>query len=111
RGGAAGPGSLPYFVVREDVGRHNAVDKVLGRGLLDGADFSRSVLLTSGRIAADMAQKAAKAGLPVLVSRSIPTTEAYAFAREAGITLIGRIGTPSPIVYTRPELVRPEAKE
>ncbi|HOX48823.1 MAG TPA: formate dehydrogenase accessory sulfurtransferase FdhD, partial [Spirochaetales bacterium] len=90
---------------------HNAVDKVLGRGLLDGADFSRSVLLTSGRIAADMAQKAAKAGLPVLVSRSIPTTEAYAFAREAGITLIGRIGTPSPIVYTRPELVRPEAKE
>jgi FdhD protein len=109
--GSPEAGRAPYFVVREDVGRHNAVDKVLGRGLLDGVDFSRSLLLTSGRIAADMAQKAARAGLPLLASRSIPTTEAYALAREAGIALIGRIGTLSPIVYTRPELVRPEAKE
>jgi len=94
-----------YFTVREDVGRHNAVDKVLGRGLLDRIDFPRSVILTSGRIAADMLQKAARAGVPILVSRSIPTTEAYALALEAGITLVGRIGSQNPLVYTRADRI------
>jgi len=96
-----------YFTVREDVGRHNAVDKVLGRGLLDSIDFPRSVILTSGRIAADMLQKAARAGVPILVSRSIPTTEAYSLALEAGITLVGRIGTQNPLVYTRADRIGP----
>ena len=101
------PASLSYFIVREDVGRHNAVDKVLGRGFLDNVDFAGSVLLTSGRIAADMVQKAVRAGVPILVSRSIPTTEAYSVAAEAGVTLIGRIGTGKPILYTRPDRIRP----
>jgi formate dehydrogenase assembly factor FdhD len=91
------------FIAREDVGRHNAVDKVLGRGFLDDIDFPASVLLTSGRIAADMAMKAVNAGVPVLVTRSIPTTEAYAIAIERGLTLVGRIQSRNPIVYTSPE--------
>ncbi len=89
-----------YFAAREDVGRHNAVDKVVGRGFLDGVDFRGTVLLTSGRIASDMVLKADAAGIPILVSRSIPTTEAYRLALERRIILVGRIGSAEPIVYS-----------
>jgi len=94
-----------YFVAREDVGRHNAVDKVLGRGLLDGVDFSASAVLSSGRIAADMAMKAVNTGVPILVTRSIPTSEAYAIALASGLTLVGRIGSKNPIVYSGQERI------
>ena len=93
------------FIAREDVGRHNAVDKVLGRALLDGLEPSGSILLTSGRIAADMAAKAINAGIPLLASRSIPTTEAFSLALEARLTLVGRIGSSLPLVYTAPERI------
>ncbi|MEN6477938.1 MAG: formate dehydrogenase accessory sulfurtransferase FdhD [Rectinema sp.] len=94
------------MVVREDVGRHNAVDKVLGRILLEGGNPSECVLLTSGRIAADMALKAVNCRVPVVVSRSIPTTTAYELAVRGGITLVGRIGSENPALYTHPERIR-----
>lgn len=100
------PAGAAYFVAREDVGRHNAVDKVLGRGFMDGVDFSRACVLTSGRIAADMILKAVAARVPLLVSRSVPTTSAYEIARQAGVTIVGRVGDAEPIVYTSPERVR-----
>jgi len=52
-----------------------------------------------------MIHKAAGAGVPILVTRSIPTTEAYKIAIESGITIVGRIGSAEPIVYTRPDRV------
>lgn len=91
--------------IREDVGRHNAVDKVIGRAFLDRWDFSCASLLTSGRIAADMILKAAAAGIPVVATRSIPTTTAYEIARLRGITVVGRIESKDPILYTRPDRI------
>jgi FdhD protein len=105
-GSLTGSEGRSYFVVREDVGRHNAVDKVIGRSFLDGVDFSSACILTSGRIAADMILKAVAARVSVVVSRSIPTTTAFEIAREAGVTMVGRIGDDQPIVYTNPERIR-----
>ena len=101
--GLADRGGLRWMY--EDVGRHNAVDKAIGRGVLERIDFSRCCLVSSGRIAAEIAQKAVAAGVPVFASRSIPTTAAYEMAVERGLTLIGRIASDSPVVYTMRERV------
>jgi FdhD protein len=97
--GLADRGGLRFFY--EDVGRHNAVDKVIGRGLVDRIDFSRCCLLSSGRVAVEIAAKIVAAGIPIVASRSIPTTAAYEMAVSRGLTLIGRVASDSPVVYTR----------
>lgn len=73
----------------EDVGRHNALDKVIGRCLLDGVDLSRCVLASSGRLAGEMVLKAAAAGIPVVCSVSAPLASGIRIAEEAGIRLVG----------------------
>lgn len=75
----------------EDVGRHNAVDKVVGAALLSGAALGDCVLFTSGRVPLDMAEKAVAAGVPVLASKASATAEAIRFARAYGLTLICRV--------------------
>ena len=77
------------LVFREDIGRHNAVDKVIGAALLQGLSFQDKLLLTSGRLSSEVLHKAAACGLPVVVSRSAPTDRCVAAARELNITLIG----------------------
>lgn len=73
----------------EDVGRHNALDKVIGRCLLDGVGFGECLLASSGRLAGEMVLKAAVAGVPVVCSVSAPLASGIRIAEEAGITLIG----------------------
>ena len=73
----------------EDVGRHNALDKVIGRCLLDAVDLNRCVLASSGRLAGEMVLKAAAAGIPVVCSVSAPLMSGISIAEEAGIRLVG----------------------
>jgi FdhD protein len=92
--------------VREDIGRHNAVDKVIGRAFLDGLlPLSSHILLVSGRSSLEIVQKALSAGIPIVAAVSAPSSLAVNFARESGQTLIGFLRPPTFNVYSHIERV------
>ena len=89
----------------EDIGRHNTFDRLAGEALLRGVDLAGRLLVTSGRISAEMAAKAAALGIPLLASRTSPTDMAIRICQEAGITLIGYLRGAKFKVYAHPELL------
>jgi FdhD protein len=91
----------------EDVGRHNAIDKVTGRGLMDGTDMTRGVLLATGRLNAEMVVKALRHGVSVVGTRSAVTAGALEIAEAHGMTLVGFARGRRLNVYTAPERVAP----
>jgi FdhD protein len=96
-------------VSREDVGRHNAVDKVMGYGLLRrGRPFSRHVLLVSGRLSFEIMQKALAGRVPIVAAISAPSSLAVDFARGSGQTIVGFLRGETMNIYTHAGRVRAE---
>lgn len=89
----------------EDLGRHNAVDKLFGRCLMEGIDVAGKALLTSGRLSSEIALKCARARVPIAISRNAPTSFSVQLAKAVDLTLVGFVRGDRMNVYTCPERI------
>jgi FdhD protein len=83
------------LVAREDIGRHNAVDKVVGHALLNDIDLAETFLLVSGRVSFEIMQKALAARIPAVAAISAPSSLAVEFAKKSGQSLVGFLRPPT----------------
>ncbi|MBZ2165173.1 formate dehydrogenase accessory sulfurtransferase FdhD [Methanobacterium spitsbergense] len=101
----AGLVSENKFIAIEDVSRHVAVDKVIGAGALENYDFSKSFIVYSGRMPADMLIKIARVGIPIIASNAAPTSSGVSVAEEAGVTMIGFMRGERFNIYSHPKRI------
>ncbi len=93
------------LVSAEDIGRHNTLDKLAGRCLMDDINPARKVILTTGRISSEMLQKAARMGASILISRTSPSSLSIELARRLGVTVVGYARRNKFNVYAHPERI------
>lgn len=93
------------MVFSEDVGRHNAIDRLFGRCLMEGIPTADRLVLTSGRVSFEILQKVTKRDVPIIVSISVPMSLGIKMADKLGITLIGSVRGQSMYVYSHPQRV------
>ncbi len=101
----AGLVSGDNFISIEDVSRHVAVDKVIGAGALENYDFSKSFIVYSGRMPADMLIKIARVGIPIIASNSAPTSSGVSVAEQARVTMVGFVRGERFNIYTHPHRI------
>jgi FdhD protein len=92
----------------EDIGRHNAVDKLIGKAFLQTVPLENKVLLTSGRVTSEIVTKVGRNRIPILISRAAPSCMAISYAEDMGITLVGFARGDRMNIYTWPNRIRME---
>jgi FdhD protein len=93
------------LAVSEDIGRHNALDRVIGSGLRNNIDLAKTWVIVSGRISSEMVRKCLIAGIPIIVSRGATTTLAVEIAEKTGLTVVGFARGGKMVVYTHPHRI------
>ena len=91
--------------ITEDLGEYNAVDKVIGYGLLHKVNFGQTVVAATGRQPSEMICKYRNVNIPIIVTRGVPTTLAIETAEKAGVTMVGRVRGKNMMVYSHPERI------
>lgn len=92
--------------ITEDLGRHNALDKVIGACLLKHIDFRKTLAASTGRQPAEMILKCRNAGIPIIATKGVPTSMAVELAEKIGITVAGLVRGDTMVVYSHPERIR-----
>ena len=94
------------IAIAEDLGRHHALDKVIGAALLRKTDLTRVLAASTGRQPTEMIYKCRNAGIPIIATKGVPTSLAVTVAAQNGITIAGLVRGPRMIVYSHPERIR-----
>jgi FdhD protein len=95
-----------FLFFSEDIGRHNAVDKLIGKAFLKGVSIENKLLFTSGRVTSEIVTKAGRNRFPILISRAAPSCMAINYAEDMGITLIGFARGDRMNIYTWPKRIK-----
>jgi len=93
------------LMFKEDIGRHNAIDKIIGECILNGISMENRIILTSGRISSEILFKVLKRNIPILISRAAPTSVGVKLANDLGITLVGFVRGTRMNVYSHPQRI------